>query len=192
MVEGATETALKAHLKRFLDARAQNERRSLVRLETRTEVNLVQGRFQRRVRQELAKSDVTAVVALLDVYPDYQSAEEAKADLRQKAGNLDNFYAHAAQYEVEAWLLPYWQDICQRVGRNQRPPGGAPEEVNLNRPPSHYLDALYRLAKRKYVKTTEMSAILKGKDLTIAANRCPEFKAFLNTLLMLNGLSQLL
>ena len=36
-----------------------------------------------------------------------------------------------------------------------------------------------------------MAAILKNKDLTIIANQCPEFKAFLNTLLTLSNLTQL-
>ena len=55
------------------------------------------------------------------------------------------------------------------------------------------LQELYRRAKppRKYVKATEMYAILQGKDLTVSANRCPEFKAFLNTLLTLSHLEPL-
>ena len=33
------------------------------------------------------------------------------------------------------------------------------------------------------MKPRDARAILQGRDLTVAANRCPEFKAFLNTLL---------
>jgi hypothetical protein len=36
-----------------------------------------------------------------------------------------------------------------------------------------------------------MAAILRGKDLTVAAEQCPEFKSFLNTLLKLAGLKPL-
>ncbi len=67
---------------------------------------------------------------------------------------------------MEAWLLPYWEDICRRVGVNQGPPGTDPEMVDLERPPSKRLAELYQRARnpyRKYVKTLEMSAILKGK-----------------------------
>jgi hypothetical protein len=41
------------------------------------------------------------------------------------------------------------------------------------------------------VKTIEMAAILYNKDLTIAANRCPELKSLLNTLLKLGNLTPL-
>jgi len=99
----------------------------------------------------------------------------------------------AAQYEVEAWLLPYWEAICKRVGVHHAAPGPQPEQVDLNHPPSHRLEELYRLARprRKYIKTIEMAAILQGKDLTIAADLCPEFKRLLNTLLSLGKLEPL-
>jgi hypothetical protein len=44
---------------------------------------------------------------------------------------------------------------------------------------------------RKYTKPTEYAAILNGKNLTVAADRCPEFKSLLNTLLQLGGLTPL-
>jgi hypothetical protein len=191
LVEGDTERALAQHLTAFLRTRAQAEGKAQLRLQTRRDVGRSKGSFQKRVQLELANAEVTGVVALIDVYPAYSDAAEAKTALLEKAGRLPRFYAHAAQHEVKAWLLPYWDNICQHIGIQRQPPGGAPEDVNRTRPPSHHLSDLYRLAKRKYKKTTEMYAILTGKDLTIAANRCPEFKAFLNTLLMLNGLSQL-
>jgi hypothetical protein len=131
---------------------------------------------------------------LIDVYPEFASAQEAKEFLRDAAENNPRFYAHAAQYEVEAWLLPYWDSICQRLKVQKKVPGQNPELVNHVRPPSEHLKELYRLAKtrpRKYIKTTERNAILRGKDLTIAANQCPEFKALLNTLLQLGGLALL-
>jgi len=142
---------------------------------------------------ELRDPQVTAVVGLIDVYPGFASAGEAKEYLRQAVGDEPRFYAHAAQYEVEAWLLPYWEAICRRLGVRRASPGPHPEQVNLERPPSQRLAELYRLAEppRKYIKTIEMSAILRRQDLTIAANHCPGFKALLNTLLTLSDLNLL-
>jgi len=194
LVEGDTEAALKDHLKAFLDQRADTEGKPRVRLETRSGVGHTTGRFRHRVQLELAKSGVTAVVALIDVFPDYASAGAAKADLTEKAGNATGFHAHAAQYDVEAWLLPFWGDVCRRVGVTRKAPGNNPEQVDQNMPPSYHLKELYRSARpkpRKYVKTTEMYAILRNKDLLTIANQCVEFKAFINTLLTLSGLTPL-
>ncbi|MBN1815559.1 MAG: DUF4276 family protein [Anaerolineae bacterium] len=193
MVEGDTEAALRQHLKAFLDRRAEAAGKPCVRLETRDLVNLAPHRLGHRVGLELHRPDVTAVVGLIDVYPKFKDAAEAKAYLADAAGQ-PGFYAHAAQYDVEAWLLPYWDDICRRLGVNQGPPGGNPELVNALNPPAYRLQELYRRARprpRKYVKTIEMYAILQGKDLTVAAEQCAEFKAFLNTLLTLGGLEPL-
>ena len=194
MVEGATEAALKQHLKAFLDQRAQAAGQPRVRLETRDIVSIAEHKLGHRVRLELARPSVTAVVGLIDVHPRFEDATEAKAYLVEAAGGHPRFHAHAAQYDVEAWLLPYWEDICRRVDVQQAPPGGNPEMVDRSNPPAYRLGELYRRAKprpRKYVKTTEMYAILQGKDLIVAAGQCSEFKAFLNTLLTLSDLAPL-
>ena len=41
--------------------------------------------------------------------------------------------------------------------------------------------------RRAYSKTRDAGRILDGKDLTVAAKKCPELKAFLNTILTLSG-----
>lgn len=193
LVEGKTEAALKRHLKRFLDGRAEAEEHPKVALRTKDVMTLSESRLRRRIRLELSAAQVSAVIGLIDVYPNFASAKEAKDFLRRAADGNPDFFAHAAQYEVEAWLLPYWEAICNRVGVDRAAPGAQPEQVDLIHPPSHRLEALYRLARprRKYIKTIEMAAILQGKDLTIAANLCPEFKSLLNTLLSLGGLELL-
>lgn len=194
IVEGATESALKQHLKSFLDYRARAAGKPPVRLETRGEMTLDQNKLRGRVKRELRVSDVVGVIGLIDVFPKFSNAVKAKKFLRDAVGNDTRFYAHAAQFDVEAWLLPYWDDICRRVSVRQSPPGANPEMVDGMNPPAYRLKALYQRARpkpRKYVKTTEMYAILKNKDLAFAADRCPEFKAFLNTLLTLSDLEPL-
>lgn len=61
--------------------------------------------------------------------------------------------------------------------------------MNHNNPPSHYIREIFRIGTRHeaYVKARDASRILRGKDLSIVAGKCPELKAFLNTILTLSG-----
>jgi len=193
LVEGETERALKGILKKFLDQRAAERGQSQVRLQARKIKSISREALGKQIKLELQTPGVTAVVGLIDVFPQFKHADAAAAksfllEAAHGAGVTHGFYAHAAQYDVEAWLLPYWDDICQRINVRQGPPRGNPEQVNAVKPPAYHLRELYRRARREYTKTTEMLAILAGKDLTVAANACPELKGLLNTLLMLSNL----
>lgn len=139
IVEGDTEIALKQHLKAFLDRRAQREGKLPIRLETRSEMTLNRDKLRGRVRRERNAPDVAGVVGLIDVFPKFEHAAAARAYLQEAAGDLDGFYAHAAQFDVEAWLLPYWDDVCRRIGVNQSAPGPHPEQVNHLNPPAYRL-----------------------------------------------------
>jgi len=57
------------------------------------------------------------------------------------------------------------------------------------RPPSHHIREVFRIGACRdgYSKPRDANRILRGKDLTEAANQCPELKAFLNTILTLSG-----
>ncbi len=194
LAEGDTERALKEHLKSFLDNRVILEGRQRLTLVSRSYLSLRKDKLKRQVQLLLDEPGIEAVVALIDVFPNFADAAEAKAWLRESTGDPNRFYAHAAQFDVEAWLLPYWDDICRRLKLDKRKPSGHPEHVDGQRPPAYHLDELYRQAKpkaRKYNKPIEMREILRGKDLTVAADVCPEFRSFLNTLLALNRLSVL-
>lgn len=196
LVEGATEVALKRHLKHFLDSRATAAGRPKLNLTTRQGIvtSSIQ-RLRHRVRLELDGPDVVGVVALIDAYPTFATADDPAAaacdHLRQAAPDEPRFHPHVALFDVEAWLLPFWPTICQDLRVKRTRPGGKPEEVDGDHPPSHHLRDLYRHAGKRYVKTIEMNRILEGKDLTLAAAQCPQFKAFLNTLLTLAGLETL-
>ena len=194
LAEGDTERALKEHLKSFLDHRALLEGRQRITLLSRSYLSVRKDKLSRQVQLLLDEPGIEAVVALIDVYPSFADAVEAKSWLRESAGESRRFYAHAAQFDVEAWLLPYWDEICRRLKLVKRKPGPHPEHVDGHKPPAYHLDELYRQVKpkaRKYNKPIEMREILRGKDLIVAADACPEFKAFLNTLLALNGLAVL-
>jgi hypothetical protein len=132
------------------------------------------------------------VIALTDVYTgtkEFIDAADAKKKMRSWVGNNNKFHPHAAQYDFEAWLLPYWKDIQELAGHNKAAPSGAPESINHNRPPSYRIREIFELGTRRdsYSKAVDATRILRGKDLTVAARKCPELKAFLNTILMLSG-----
>jgi hypothetical protein len=133
-----------------------------------------------------------AVIALTDVYTgtnDFIDAADAKWKMQAWVGNSTRFHPHAAQYDFEAWLLPYWSDIQKLAGHNKSAPPGPPEAVNHYRPPSHHIRETFRAGtcRDDYSKPRDAGRILRGNDLAVSADKCPELKAFLNTILTLSG-----
>lgn len=189
IVEGATEKALIPKLREFLSQRLAGKMPNLDlmpcdgRVDTGT-------KLRRKVELLLKESD--AVIALTDVYTgtrEFKDANDAKAKMRQWVGDEPRFYPHAAQYDFEAWLLPYWADIQKLAGHNKNAPGGKPEDVNHDKPPAYHLKEIFRIGNKRqaYVKPRDAGRILRDNDLFVAANACPELKLFLNTILMLSG-----
>jgi len=152
-----------------------------------------EGKLRRVVNLLLsATRPADAVIALTDVYTgttDFVDAADAKKKMRQWVGPNERFHPHVAQYDFEAWLLPYWGDIQRIAGHNRSAPAGPPEAVNHHRPPSYYLRQIFRIGTYRddYSKPRDANRILQGKDLAVAAAQCPELKAFLNTILTLSG-----
>ena len=153
-----------------------------------------EGKLRRTVNDLLqnGKAPADAVIALTDVYTgtkDFVDADDAKRKMRTWVGDNTRFHPHAAQHDFEAWLLPFWSDIQKLAGHNRTAPPGPPESVNHNRPPSYHIGETFRIGSsgRAYSKTRDAARILRDNDLTMAANKCPELKAFLNTFLRLSG-----
>lgn len=150
-------------------------------------------KLRRQVDRLLAKAD--HVIALTDVYTgaqpsDFEDADDAKSKMRAWVGDNPRFSPHAAQFDFEAWLLPYWEKIKRIAGSNHSPPGTRPEHVNNVHPPSHRIREVFRTGERgrAYVKTRDADRILNEEDLLVSANACTELKAFLNTIITLcNG-----
>jgi len=193
LVEGRTEQAFKPHLIQFLKGRLTNRMPNLdfFPCDGRT---YKEGKLRTTVENLLRNGRVPsdAVIALTDVYTgtgDFVDAADAKQKMQAWVGNIDRFYPHAAQHDFEAWLLPFWSDIQALAGHTRGPPPGPPEAVNHNRPPSYHIREIFRIGthRKAYVKARDAARILRGKDLTEAANKCPELKAFLNTILTLSG-----
>ena len=134
------------------------------------------------------------VIALTDVYtgirpPDFCDAADAKAKMRQWVGVEPRFHPHAAQYDFEAWLLPYWSHIQRLAGHNKAAPGGNPEAVDHDNPPAHRIEEMFRigLSRQGYVKPRDAGRILRDNDLSVAVGACSELKSFVNTILPICG-----
>ena len=191
IVEGKTEAVFLEPLRRFLAARLPDQKKP------RISVNKYDGLIrkidlQRRVKRLLDEND--AVIALTDVYTGtraFVDAADAKRKMREWVGPEQRFYPHAAQYDFEAWLLPYWDDIQQLTGSNRSAPAQNPESVNHMSPPAHRIAEVFRTGEKTkrtfYNKPRDAKRILEGKDLSVAAAQCAQLKALLNTLLTLCG-----
>lgn len=134
------------------------------------------------------------VIALTDIYtgsqpPDFQDALDAKDKMKHWVGTEPRFHPHVAQYDFEAWLLPYWSTIQRLAGHNRQKPSGNPETVNHNNPPAHRIKEIFEDGKCRdsYVKPRDALRILKDNDITVAINQCSELKAFVNTIISISG-----
>jgi hypothetical protein len=193
IVEGETEKAFLPHLRALLKTQlaGQMPKLDLVSFNGR----IPKGEKLKRIVERLlalGKEPAEAVIALTDVYtgtspPDFVDAADAKAKMRSWVGPNPAFHPHAAQYDFEAWLLPYWSEIQRLARSNRTAPGASPEGINHNDPPSHRIQEVFRTggSRRAYVKPRDAHRILLGKDLLVAARACPELKGFLNTILTL-------
>ena len=197
LVEGATELVLLPKLREFLKLRLPPG--TMPRLDAVP----CHGRIPtgEKLRRDVArllsgKSAADAVIALTDVYTggqDFADAQDAKQQMKVWVGDEPRFYPHVALHDFEAWLLPYWSEIQLIAGSLRAPPGIHPEVVNHGKPPAHRLQEVFRTGSkgRSYVKPRDAARILRGKDLSVAAQACPELKAFLNTLLVICGTAQI-
>ena len=188
LLEGKTEEAFLPALRRFLGGRLTGRM-------PRIDPDPYDGRLQKGDKLRLdverhLRTGADAVVALTDVYTgdrDFVDAADAKRKMREWVGPNERFFAHAAQYEFEAWLLPYWADIQRLARHNRRAPSADPESVNHTKPPSAWISEIFEAGKsgRSYSKARDAGRILRDNDLAIAANACAELKGFINTILRL-------
>jgi hypothetical protein len=134
------------------------------------------------------------VIALTDVYtgtipPEFLDASDAKTKLRAWVGSESRFHPHAAQYDFEAWLLPYWPSVQRLAGHNRTAPSGNPETVNHNNPPAHRIKQVFEMGQCRdsYVKPRDAGRILRDNDLSVSIGQCAELKELVNTIIRLCG-----
>lgn len=192
LVEGKTEKAFKPILQMFL-------KRHLGQKMPKLDFFPYDGRIpkgnelQRKVLTSLSGSNASDyVIALTDVYTgttDFSGAEDAKKKMRYWVGSEPRFIPHVALHDFEAWLLPYWSEIQRLAGHNKAMPAQNPETVNHSKPPAYHLKEIFSIGKspRHYNKVRDAERILKDQDLGVAIAKCPELKAFVNTIIRLAG-----
>lgn len=194
IVEGKTEKAFLPYLREFLQKRLAGK---MPRLDSFPYDGRIpkEGKLQRVVKNLLqGKNASDHVIVLTDLYtgsqpPDFLDAEDAKNKMRQWVGNEPGFHPHVAQYDFEAWLLPYWETIQKLARHNKKVPAGHPESVNHSKPPSWHIKEVFENGKCRssYVKPRDAGRILRDNDLSVAINLCAELKAFINTILVLSS-----
>ena len=189
--EGKTEKAFKPHLIAFLQTRLQGSMPSLDFFPRAGAIPTDQ-KLQ-RVVSTLLDTGSDAVIALTDVYPAFADAEEAKRKMREWVGTEPRFYTHVALHDFEAWLLPHWDRIEKLAGRKSKAFGAHPEKVDLGNPPAHRLASLFEAGtcRDSYSKPRDADRILKGANLMVSIDACPELKAFVNTILKLCGAQEI-
>ncbi len=149
IVEGDTERAFLPHLRSFLKPRLEGRMPKLVPVPF--DGRIPTGDKLKRLVERLlddGRRSADAVIVLTDVYtgttpPRFVNASDAKSKMLSWVGPNPMFYPHAAQYEFEAWLLPYWTTIQQLAGSNRASPGANPEQVDHHNPPAHRLKDVF-------------------------------------------------
>jgi len=148
LIEGKTEEAFLPALRQFLGKRLTGRM-------PRLDPDPYDGRLQKGDKFRLdverhLRAGADAVIAQTDVYTgdrDFVDAADAKRKMREWVGPNERFFAHAAQYEFEAWLLPYWSKIKILATSDIGAPAGKPESVNHNKPPSHRIRDAFEAGK---------------------------------------------
>lgn len=200
IVEGQTEKIFFPHLRSYLETHLANAMPSI--RTQKFDGRIPKGEKLRRLVEQLlndGERSADHVIALTDVYtgtnpPDFRDAADAINKMRSWVGNESRFHPHAAQYDFEAWLLPYWKTIQKLAGHNKSAPVGAPEAVNHSKPPAHHIAEVFKIGSRggAYVKTRDAARILRDNDLAVAIAACPQLKSMVNTILTVSGAKSIL
>jgi hypothetical protein len=191
-VEGYTEQALPAFLKRWLDPRL-SRRVGIVPVNFQGVGGFLSG-FAQRATRDLASGQLIAVIGLIDLYgaglpfPANLTIDAkytwAKTELERQVRN-ERFSQHFAVHETEAWLLSDPSIFPARVRGGLQAFEDRPDEVNFREPPSKLLRGVYRANGWKYKKDANGSALFQKLDPERVRERCPHFRALLDDILAL-------
>ncbi|MCG6553938.1 MAG: DUF4276 family protein [Candidatus Magnetominusculus sp. LBB02] len=193
IIEGKTEMGFLPILRKFLEKRLSGNMPKIIPQKYDGLIPTEEKLKRVVIRLLSGKKAVDHVIALTDVYtgrkpPIFENAEDAKKKMRDWVGDEPRFHPHAAQYDFEAWLLPYWPTIQKLAKHNSPSPNGNPEDVNHNNPPAHRIKEIFRLGNyRIYGKPRNARKILENNNLMDAVIACNELRAFVNTIISISG-----
>ena len=141
----------------------------------------------KKAQLHLSKSDVIAVVALLDLYgptlnypTDCKTASEkvewARVNLQSKVDDV-RFRQHFAVHDVEAWILSQPDVLPLAVQKKLPGKTEKPETVNFDEPPAYLLKRLYEeTTKGSYKKVTYGVDLFRKLDPQVVREKCPYFR----------------
>ena len=191
-VEGPTERAIPAFLKRWLDPRLT--RPVGVRPVRFQGSGDYMKSFAQRGKKDLDSGGLIAVSGLLDLYgadlgfPPNLTADAkyawAKADLEHRVGHA-HFRQHFAIHETEAWLLSDPSIFPAAIRDRLEAASSRPESVDFQEPPAKLLQKLYRTSGREYKKVVDGSALFGKLDPNRAYERYPHLRMLLDDMLSL-------
>ncbi|MBA3240509.1 MAG: DUF4276 family protein [Acidobacteria bacterium] len=195
-VEGDTERALPAFLKRWLDPK----------LPQRVGITPVRFTGWAELKREVKKrahlylngpqaGEIIAVISLLDLYgPDFYPAhvtgageryDWAKNEIEREVGH-PKFRHFFAVHETEAWLLSQPEMFPAEVRGGFPGRINQPEMVNFTEPPSHLLGRLYRdKLRRTYKKIVNGRELFEQLDPDVARDKYPRLRELLDEMLLL-------
>ncbi len=184
LAEGATEKAFEKALRDFIYARLGSAHRP-PRIKIRPQGGAIPTRESlHRVVLHWLNSGEDYVIVLTDIHgTDFTGADDAKKQILTWVNNDPRVRAHVALRDFEAWLIPYWDELCKIAGKKAPRPAGPAEKVNHSKPPAHRIRALFTQSNRNYTKPVTARAILSKYGLERAVESCPELKALTDTIL---------
>lgn len=139
------------------------------------------------------RHNVVAVLALLDLYgptlyPSHlrtsrERLEWATQEMENRVGDA-RFCMFFAVHELEAWLLSQPEIFPRPIADAVSRISNAPEDVDFDAPPSKRLCQFFeQKTGRRYKKTTHGIQYFTKLDPEIAAEKCPELRRMLETML---------
>lgn len=194
LVEGPTEKAVAAFLKRWLDARVDPKIGIQTSKPAGGGCRLVDDMPKKAslYLSDPKASDLIGVVGLLDLHglappPGAASAAERLrwwTNEIEKRMNHPRFRVFFAVHEIEAWLLSQAEIFPREVQAAFPDKIRNPEHVDFDEPPGKLLQRVYRKATgREYKKVTHGTDLFRKLNPDVASAKCPQLKRMLDHML---------
>lgn len=194
LVEGPTEKAVGAFLKRWLDAHLDPN----VGVQTSKPVGgccrLLED-MPKKANMYLSDpkaNDLIGLVGLLDLHglphpPNVVSSNDRlnwwTTEIEKRVGN-PRFRVFFAVHDIEAWLLSQPEIFPRNIQGELASKIRDPERIDFDEPPAKLLQRVYRkVTDREYKKVTHGSELFRKLDPNVACAKCLQLKRMFDHLL---------